>query len=622
MPVMTGILAASGLLLGIIESNVQASDLIPITAEVQTGALRIVLMLKSDVGIGMGRPMNPNLLSWLSLKTGVDLVWEGNTRTNGQILALPIGITAEQARRAAEQLRLEPGILWADVEAAPVVAPTALKSQNDPGHEQTITRFIVKFRDDNLFQTLNPALVQKLISVTGLKLSVTGRTTLARILALEASVPVAEAERLEKVMESIPEVIYADSERRVDPQRQSEITPNDPLFWKNWHLQGPYALANGDPNDYNGYLGAANVQAAWALTKGKPSVAVAVLDTGILFEHPDLKRTLGRQTKKRGWDMVTDIQAARDGNARDPDAQDQGDWGDAGTPCAWEESPSSWHGSHVAGIIAATTNNGTGISGVNWKTRIVPVRVLSACSAWADVIDGVLWASGKKGVPGTRPNPTPLKIINLSLGREGKCDDSTQETIDYALAQDVSVVAAAGNYSVNVSYFAFGNCRGVISVAAVNHFGDKAEYSNYGTGITIAAPGGQTRWPVYDEDGKQSGWKDLNQWGIWSTVNSSLTTPDLGEMTYQPYQGTSMAAPVVSGVISLMVGVDKQHKLTPALVSKILRETARPFPPYVPTLQEVGWAPVPSVCTTTLAGQCGAGIIDAKAAVEAVIGLQ
>jgi hypothetical protein len=145
------------------------------------GAQRIVLMLKNDVGIDAARPTHPNLLSRLSLKTGVDLVWEGNTRTNGQILALPMGITAEQARQAAEQLSLEPGILWADVETTPIVVPRALKSQKDPGDEQTITRFIVKFRNDELSQTVNPSLVQKLTLLTGLKLSVTGRTTLARI---------------------------------------------------------------------------------------------------------------------------------------------------------------------------------------------------------------------------------------------------------------------------------------------------------------------------------------------------------------------------------------------------------------------------------------------------------
>lgn len=606
----------------------QVSLPLPPATPFMTSDMRIVIMMKNDIGSREVKPIDMTILNQLSLSAGVNLTWEGTTRTNGQILKLPLGITENQARQFAETLGLQPGVLWASVKTRNTPQTNEARSQN---RSESISRFVIKIRDDKLDEQLKRDVVTQLAKAAGMKLTVVGRTTLARILELETPMSIEQAQTLQIALESLSDVIYADPDSQIRLQSAGEITPNDPLFWRGWHLQGPYPLPEGGTN---GYLGAANVQSAWNLAKGKSSIGVAVLDTGILFEHPDLKRALGRQTKKRGWDMVTDITRARDGNSRDPHAQDEGDWVDQGTFCNEDEwlSSSSWHGSHVAGIIAATVNNQVGVTGTNWHSKLVPVRVIGGCpnETMTDVADGIIWASGNKTVPGTRPNTTPVQVMNISLGMEMPCPSLYQEAIDLALSRGVNVVVSAGNDNADSSAYAPSNCQGVINVAATNHVGDKANYSNYGPETTIAAPGGQQLWPVYDENGVEIDHTSLREWGVWSTVNSSLTSPNLGEMVYTPYQGTSMAAPVVTGVISLMLSADKKRTLTPAKVAKILRDTARPFPKSVPVLTWLinpdtqvrdgfTWKfTQPSVCATKLYGQCGPGIIDAAAAVQAV----
>ena len=590
---------------------------------------RIVIMLQKDVGQEAPNPIDPDVLKKLSLKAGIDLAWEANTRSNGQILSMPFAVTVEQARQAAKAVSLESGVLWADVEAGgtPVKSKSA-KAKNDiPDGTDGISRFIVKIRGDNLSSELDSGLLSTLVSATGLNLKVAYRTTRARILSLEEPISLERAKAAQNALEQLPEVVYADPDQRVNIQAVSTVTPNDPLFWRNWHLQGPSAaLVPDSPDDFDGYGGAANVQAAWQVTKGSAATGVAVVDTGILFDHPDLKRSLGRQKNKRGWDMISVTAPARDGNARDSDAQDEGDWLDAAVGCNGSLTSSSWHGSHVAGTIAATTNNGVGVSGVNWNARIVPVRVLGACGASdADLTDGIFWAAGNKEVPDTQPNRTPVKVINLSIGGPGACFSADQEAIDYALSKGISVVVSAGNDSIDVAGFEPASCHGVISVAALNQLGDLAYYSNYGKSVTLAAPGGQQVFDILIKNptnGEETPSKLPLDWGIWSTVNSSSTSPDKGEMTYGSLQGTSMAAPVVSGVVSLMYAADRKHKLTPGLVIKILQDTARTFVPTKPILvisSIYDWSnEIPTSCTTDRLGECGAGVVNAEAALEAV----
>ena len=590
---------------------------------------RIVIMLQKDVRQEAPNPIDPDVLKQLSLKAGIDLAWEANTRSNGQILSMPFAVTVEQARQAAKALSLESGVIWADVEAGgtPVKSKSATAKNDIPDGTDGISRFIVKIRGDNLSSELDSGLLSTLVSATGLNLKVAYRTTRARILSLEEPISLERAKAAQNALEQLPEVVYADPDQRVNIQAVSTVTPNDPLFWRNWHLQGPSAaLVPDSPDDFDGYGGAANVQAAWQVTKGSAATGVAVVDSGILFDHPDLKRSLGRQKNKRGWDMISVTAAARDGNARDSDAQDEGTWRDAAVGCSGDLTPSSWHGSHVAGIIAATTNNGVGVSGVNWKARIVPVRVLGACGGSdGDITDGIFWAAGNKEVPGTKPNRTPVKVINLSIGGPGACSSADQEAIDYALSKGISVVVSAGNDSIDVADSTPANCNGVISVAALNQLGDLAYYSNYGKSVTLAAPGGQQVFDILIKNptnGEETPSKLPLDWGIWSTVNSSSTSPDKGEMTYGSLQGTSMAAPVVSGVVSLMYAADRKHKLTPGLVIKILQDTARKFVPTKPILvisSIYDWSnEIPTSCTTDRRGECGAGVVNAEAALEAV----
>jgi serine protease len=300
---------------------------------------------------------------------------------------------------------------------------------------------------------------------------------------------------------------------------------------------------------------------------------------------------------------VRRVALARDGDARDRNPKDEGDWVTAEMlknreACKDDKvQDSSWHGSHVAGTIAAATNNGIGVSGIDWYARLLPVRIMGACgSTGDDEYDGIYWAVGGKNVPGTEPNRYPAHVLNMSIGGESECADAEQAAIDYALAKNAVVVVAAGNDSKNAASSSPANCKGVITVAALDKNGDLAWYSNYGSVVAIAAPGGDT--------------SNVKADGILSTVNGSDRRPDPDRMAYENQQGTSMATPVVSGVISLMLAADSERKLTPQSIKSILQQTARPFPAGT------------KCASKKYKDLCGAGIVDAREAVNAVQQLQ
>jgi serine protease len=239
---------------------------------------------------------------------------------------------------------------------------------------------------------------------------------------------------------------------------------------------------------------------------------------------------------------------------------------------------SSWHGTHVAGTIAALTNNGTGVAGIAYGAKVVPVRVLGKCGGYtSDIADGIIWASGGtvSGVPNIAAR---AQVINMSLGGGGACDTTTQNAINSARTRGTVVVVAAGNESQNASNSNPANCAGVIAVAATNRSGGRATYSNYGTIVDVAAPGGDTGA------------------GILSTLNAGTTSP--GADSYASYMGTSMATPHVAAVAALMLS--KNPALTPDDVEARLKSSARPFP---------------ASCSG-----CGAGIVDASAAIDAAAG--
>ena len=370
--------------------------------------------------------------------------------------------------------------------------------------------------------------------------------------------PLAAADMAEVVagLERQPDVVYAEP----NVLARTQLVPDDPSFVSSqWNLRAPQLGTYG-----------VNAAAAWDVTTGSASVNVAVLDTGSLA-HPDM---VGRFSG--GYDFVSGSNS-NDGGGRDADPSDPGDWCGA--------TASTWHGLHVAGSIGAATDNGVGMAGLDWRAQIVPVRVLGTCTgSLLDIADGLRWAAGLP-VTGVPANPRPARVLNLSLGGAGACPVTFQSAVDDVTAVGAVVVAAAGNQGGDVSDAWPANCDDVITVGATNRAGNLASYSNFGAAVDIAAPGGESG---------ASG-------AILSTGNAGTTTP--GAHVYTAKAGTSMAAPHVSGVLSLMLAVDPA--LTPAQLLAIIRSTATPFP-------------FTSTCTT---GICGAGIVDAAAALQTVAGL-
>lgn len=344
-------------------------------------------------------------------------------------------------------------------------------------------------------------------------------------------------------------------------------TANDTYYSDQWH--------------YYEAVGGINLEAGWDVSTGL-GTTVAVIDTGYR-PHVDLAANI-----VGGYDMISDATVGNDGDGRDADPSDPGDWLSA-NECGLFNPPqdrdSSWHGTHVAGTIAAVTNNNQGVAGIAFNAQVVPVRVLGKCGGFtSDIADAMVWASGG-AVSGVPNNANPAQVLNLSLGGQGACDNTSQNAINTAVANGSVVVIAAGNSNSDVSGFSPGNCDNVISVAATDRNADRAYYSNYGALIDIAAPGG---------DVTVNGGAD----GVLSTLNSGASTP--GSDNYVYYQGTSMAAPHVAGVAALMYSVNPA--LTPAEVETAIKASARSFP-------------AGSNCNTA---NCGDGLLDAAAAIAAV----
>lgn len=403
----------------------------------------------------------------------------------------------------------------------------------------------------------------------------------AQIVRLPYRMRMAEAEAVARQLASDPNVEYAEVDRIMRPL----LTPNDPRYAGQWSLDSTSAVAGG-----------MNLPAAWDITTGSASVVVAVLDTGIV-PHADIDPS----RRLPGYDFISAdpggaFFVANDGDGRDNDPSDPGDWAtqadvdDPTTPCT-DVANSSWHGTHVAGVIGAASNNATGIAGIDWTARILPVRVLGRCGGYtSDIADGIRWAAGIT-VDGVT-NPNPAKVLNISLGTSVPCSatPTIQAAIDDAVAAGATVVVAAGNENIDAANASPASCSGVITVAATTRTGARAAYSNFGASVEIAAPGGST---------------PLNVNGVESSVNTGTTTPNADGSTYASYQGTSMAAPAVTGIVSLILSL--RPTLTPAEALSLLQSTARGFP--TGTGRD---------CSTST---CGAGIVNAAAAVARLGGL-
>jgi serine protease len=516
------------------------------------------------------------------------------------MLAPSLPFTA--ARDAVNRLRMDGNVLYASIGATDAPAlPRSVNEKRGGEPDPPLSRIIIRYRDPAAAadaaadRPLSDQRLQALSTIAGQPVAHERPMAWARayLVRLFQPLPREQVEAIAQAIALQPDVLWA----QPDYIHQIRLTPNDPLYVNQWH----YFMAPGE-------IGGANLPNAWNRTTGWSGVRTAVIDTGALFGHPDLaNRFIG------GYDFVDTGQFPvnpNDGDGRDPDASDAGDWVSAfecitGPPVSQN---SSWHGTHVSGTIGAATNNGVGVAGVNWVSRIVPVRVLAKCGgSTSDIADAIEWASGG-AVSGVPANPHPARVLNMSLGghrNNQMCDNAVQIAVTNAIGRGSVVVVAAGNDAEDASFASPANCSGVITVAAIGRTGQRASYSNYdeddnpasGIQVEIAAPGGSAA------DGQAT---------ILSTLNSGTTTFDPAGFNYVQYQGTSMATPHVAGIVSLMFSL--KPSLTPAQVLSILASTVRPFP--TGTGRDCTSALGSATGTTRY---CGAGIVNADAALTNIV---
>ena len=397
----------------------------------------------------------------------------------------------------------------------------------------------------------------------------------------------AEMQQLIRQLRQDPRVEYAEIDERIQPQ----YSPGDPYYGSSqWNLR----------SSAPGIEGGASLPGAWDFGLGASAsgqgVVVAVLDTGIR-SHAELAGRL-----LPGYDFVSDTDTANDQDGRwDNDPSDPGDWVSesdraqaAFVGCA--VSPSSWHGTSMAGMIAAASDNGQDIAGIAPRARILPVRVFGKCGGHvSDVIAGLYWSVGivpdpPAGSDSPPINRNPARVINLSMAAEGSCSQAFQEAIDQARSRGAVVVAATGNHDGSATTRPLGqpaNCQGVIAVTAHTRRGDLADYANTHPDVTLSAPGGGQGRTQLGGDGD----------GITALSNSGSSSPLSDSLTQ--IAGTSMAAAHVSGVAALLLGL--QPGWSPDQVRLALTRSARGFPDH-------------SDCSAS--GLCGAGMLDAAAAVR------
>ena len=422
----------------------------------------------------------------------------------------------------------------ADDAAKPIpnAAPRAMPTQSS---EIPTDQFIVKFKERAGIQSADRqnalGFAANAVDVPVEAVRSTGSGEV--VLRTDRKLGPTEAEEFVSALASDPNVEYAEPDAIMRPFAD---VPNDPFFEAQWQLDSGYV---------------ASLQ-TWDLSRGEGSV-VAVIDSGIL-DHSDLNANI-----LPGYDMISSSAVARDGNGRDPDPHDRGDASAAGQCAASEPAyPSSWHGTHVAGIVAAVAGNGKGIVGVAPKTKVVPIRALGVCGGYAsDIADSIIWAAGGN-VSGVPLNTNPARVINLSLGAHAKCPANYQNAINFAQSRGAVVVVAAGNENIDTALVSPANCENVIVVGANTKRFERASYSNRGSAVDILAPGGDMTYTALD--------------GILSTLNDGTTTPTTEN--YYFMQGTSMAAPHVAAVAGMMFA--KLPSLTPAELEERLKVTANP----------------------------------------------
>jgi len=496
----------------------------------------------------------PDALTRLQTLSGVALTLSGTTRTGALEFSLAQPLSNGDAATVLRRLREDRSVLWAEPILPSGLSTKALMPSPFQGRKLMVRLAGDPVPDWNI-------LLPRFADLAGMPLTVDRQIGDVWVLSLEQAVPEDLLAAMAEQLQIEPAVQYADPARHAFPHR----VPNDPLYGQQWALSDP--------------VGGVNAPSAWDLQTGSAGVVVAVIDTGITA-HPDLA---GRILP--GYDFITDPTMANDGGGRDPDPSDPGDGthdGECGDGIPGE--PSFFHGTFVSGLIAADTDNGVGVAGLDWNARILPVRALGKCGGtFDDIVDAMLWAIGVP-VAGVPPNPNPARVINLSLGGIGSCPQAFQDAVNIALAQGAVVVASAGNDGEDAMNSAPANCSGVITVGGSTRGGDITSYSNFGRRIDVSAPGG---------DGELADW-------ILSTGNDGVAGP--GNPDYEFAVGTSFSAPYASATASLMIA--RNANLRPGRIEDIITGTARAFA---------------SGSACGVSGQCGAGLLDASLALQSTL---
>ncbi len=568
------------------------------------------------------------------------------------------------------------GLLLALFLTSPPVAQAALLREGirvAPADALPTDRIIVKWRESGVaaLRIADPVeRIARLVNATGLPLrsvrALGSRLDIIRLNDIGAATPREQRAALESAITQLrldPSVEYAEADERI----YLFAAPNDPRFsagsdsngsWGGqWYLNAPSVATPA----------AIGALPAWELTTGA-GINVAVLDSGIRADHPDISAKL-----LPGRDFVchdnlslpctstspgTLFLTANDGDSWDADPSDPGDgitvadlvrsdgfFKGCGTGSNSDQPlESSWHGLHVAGLIGAIRNNGIGIAGVAPDSRITPVRVIGKCTGYtSDLVAALYWAAG---IIDSSLGPLPpanaanvAQIINLSLGNRLDCSTAEQNAIDAVIAKGILIVAAAGNDGGPIGSPA--NCRGVLSVAGLRHNGLKVGYSNVSSTaakVSIAAPAGNC---VNTAPGAPCLYSldTLSNAGRFTPEPSNKDTsytyasliPSYTGNTLNGFSvGTSFAAPMVSAVAALMLNA--HPGLTPQQILQRIQDSAAAFPTpdspptggvcHVATLNRDSHGVYSDVqdrdcqCTTAT---CGAGMVNALAAVAAAL---
>ncbi len=492
----------------------------------------------------------------------------------------------------------------------------------------------------------NAATAASLALRTGLRVSATRQITPSmHVLFLPQTLYGADVEAALAKLRADPAVEFA----AVDKRRYAlgAVTPNDPLFGPTpgvasgqWYLLAPTippatVTVEGVPTQD---LSAIDAVDAWGITTGSAAVVIADVDTGVIFDHPDLLRAGFGGHLLPGYDFVDQdynpnspynamgtYLIANDGDGWDPDPSDPGDWiSSSDTTSVLFKGDmvanSSWHGTRVVGVYGALGNNGVGVTGISWGSWILPVRALGKGGGYdSDIIAGVEWAAG---LSVTSPdgsdvpdNPFPADIINLSIGGDTETCASAngmpyKTAFERVTGLGALVVIAAGNESGPVDLP--GNCAGtvpgVMAVAGLRNVGTKVGYSSIGPEITISAPAGNC----------------INSSGaclrsIDTTINLGSTKPTSNGYSNETdfNIGTSFSTPIVSGVAALMRAVN--GNLTPAQLSARIQASATAFPPNTSGLPVCPMVDASTDECSCVQGECGAGMVNAFSAVKAAL---